>query len=121
MNEICAQVQSDDLFYGCEDVPFEAQTEHAVLGKQAVNTVFLSPFSLFPTYLTLSVSLNIFLSLSTSLSLPFRPSLSFSLCPVSIRRLSITKLFVCVWGVDAPQPWRCRHRATKGMGAEFGY
>ncbi|KAL8272287.1 hypothetical protein Esti_003804 [Eimeria stiedai] len=31
LSEIAAQVESDELFYGCDDVPFEAQTERAVL------------------------------------------------------------------------------------------
>ncbi|KAL8434211.1 hypothetical protein ACSSS7_003312 [Eimeria intestinalis] len=31
LSEIAAQVEGDELFYGCDDVPFEAQTERAVL------------------------------------------------------------------------------------------
>lgn len=33
LSEIAAQVEGEELFHGCEDVPFEAQTERAVLGK----------------------------------------------------------------------------------------
>ncbi|KAL8438705.1 hypothetical protein Efla_005243 [Eimeria flavescens] len=31
LSEIAAQVESEELFYGCDDVPFETQTERAVL------------------------------------------------------------------------------------------